>query len=274
MRVYMMTDMEGAAGVLNFEEWIFTDSLYYRAGRELLTREVNAAVDGLFAGGATHVLVADSHGPGGIDITLLDPRVEVHRGYPDDPSQPPLYASCDVAVWVAQHAKACTPYGHLCHTQSFAYVDETVNGVSIGEFGELAMCASELGVRCIFASGDEALTKEAQALVPGIETVAVKWGLKSGTGEDLSEEEYPRYVSAARHRHPVQARELIRAGAQRAVERARREEFGIVPLTPPFTRVVKRRRSASRPYPTVMEVAHPTSVIGAMRERGEEKPVP
>ncbi len=273
MRVYMMTDMEGVAGVLNFEEWIFADSLHYRVGRELLTREVNAAVEGLFAGGATQVLVADGHGPGGIDVTLLDSRVELQRGYPDDPSQPPLYASCDVVVWIGQHAKASTPHGHLCHTQSFGYIDETINGVSVGEFGELAMCASELGVRCIFASGDEALAKEAQALVPGIETVAVKWGLKSGTGEDLPEEEYPRYVAAARHRHPVQARELICAAAQRAVERAGHEEFGIVPLTPPFSRVVRLRRSAARPYPTVIEVAHPTSVIGVMRERGKEKPV-
>ena len=47
------------------------------------------------------------------------------------------------------------------------------NGRPMGEFGECAVCASQLGLRTIFGSGDLAFTKEAQALVPGIETVAV-----------------------------------------------------------------------------------------------------
>ena len=60
-------------------------------------------------------------------------------------------------AWVGQHAKACTPFGHLCHTQSLEYIDESVNGVSIGEFGELALCG-RLGVAPIFGGGDEAFT--------------------------------------------------------------------------------------------------------------------
>ena len=265
-----MTDMEGTAGILDYEHWCTATSPHYRDGQALLTREVNAAVEGLFAGGASYVLVADSHGEGGIDPTLLDPRAELQRRRQHSSS--PL-SSFDAIIWIGQHPKAGTPYGHLCHTQAWSYMDETINGISIGEFGELAMRTSELGVRAIFASGDEALTKEAQALVPGIETVATKRGLRGGKGAELDEEEYSKYYLAAEHRDPVKVREEIRAGAQRAMERARRESFGIIPLHPPFTRVVKLRRGPDRPQPTAMTVTHPTSVIGVMRERGEYKPV-
>jgi len=174
MKVFLMTDLEGVAGVLNFQEWTGPGKPYYPVARELLTLEVNAAVAGLFEGGANHILVCDAHGPGAIDVKLLDPRVELQRGWPEEMWPLGLDNSFDAVTWVGQHAKAGTPFAHLCHTQSLEYLDESVNGISIGEFGELAMCASELGVRAIFGSGDEAFTKEAQALVPGIETASVK----------------------------------------------------------------------------------------------------
>jgi D-amino peptidase len=273
MRVYMMTDLEGVAGVLNFQEWTGPGKPYYEMAREFLTLEVNAAVDGLLEGGATEILVMDAHGPGAINVKLLDPRVEVQRGWSDPVWPLCLDKSFDFVVWVGQHAKACTEYGHLCHTQSLAYIDESVNGISIGEFGELAMCASELGVRAIFGSGDAAFAKEAQTLVPGIEAVAVKWGVKPGSGEDLDEEAYGRHTASARHLHPVRARRLIREGALRAIQRARREEFGIIPLKAPFARVIKLRPNQERPKKTIARMSHPTSFIGVMNTWGEFKPL-
>lgn len=274
MRIYLMTDMEGVAGIQNWD-WTGPGKFHYPVGRELLTAEVNAAVEGLFAGGATSILVSDAHGPGGINVTDLDPRVELQRGWPDEMWPLGLDTSFEAVAWVGQHAKACTPYAHLCHTQSLETLDESVNGVSIGEFGELALCAAELGVRAIFGAGDEAFTKEAQTLVPGIETVAVKRGLRGGTGEDLNEEEYGRHVSSAVHLHPVKARELIREGAKRAAERAVGDlHYGEVPpLTPPLKRVLKLRPGPRRPYPTVMRVSHATSFIGVMNKWGKERPV-
>jgi len=273
MKVYVMTDMEGVAGVMSFHEWTSHGTPYYDMAKEFLTLEVNAAVDGLMAGGATDIHVVDAHGPGGINVKLLDPRATVSRGW-SDPVWPLLLdTSYDYVVWVGQHPKAGTEYGHLCHTQGINYLDESINGVSIGEFGELAMCASELGVRAIFASGDYAFTKEAQALVPGIETVAVKWGVKPGTGDDMTEEQYGRFTGSARHMHPTKSRSLIREGALRAIQRAQRESFGIIPLTPPFTRVVKLRPSKERPKATMAVMKHPTSLIAAMNIWNEFKPI-
>jgi D-amino peptidase len=274
VKIYLMTDLEGVAGVQNWD-WTGPGKPYYAVGRELLTREVNAAAEGLLAGGASEIVVSDAHGPGAIDIQILDPHVEIQRGWPDEMWPLGLDSSFDAVVWVGQHAKACSPYGHLCHTQSLDYIDESVNGISIGEFGELALCAAELGVRAIFGSGDEAFTKEAQALVPGIETVAVKRGLRGGPTEDLDVEHYGRQVSSARHLHPVKARELIREGAERAAARAAADqEYGVVPpLEPPYKRVIKLRRSERRQYPTVMRVSHPTSFIGVMNKWGKERPL-
>ncbi len=273
MRVYVMTNLEGVAGVLNFQEWTGPGRPYYELAKEFLTEEVNAAVDGLFEGGATDIMVMDAHGPGGINIKLLDPRVEISRGWSDPVWPLCLDKSYDFVVWVGQHAKAGTEYAHLCHTQSIEYLDESVNGVCIGEFGELAMCAGELGVRAIFGSGDAAFAKEAQALVPGIETVAVKRGVKPGTGNDLSEDQYWQFTASARHLHPVRARRLIREGALRALRRAQAEDFGLIRLKPPFTRMIKLRPTKERPYATAATMTHPTSFIGAMNMWGEFKPL-
>jgi D-aminopeptidase len=264
MKIYIMTDLEGVAGVLNFQEWTSPGKPYYPVARELLTLEVNAAVDGFFKGGATEILVSDAHGPGAIDVKLLDARVDLLRGWGEGPWPLCLDKSFHALAFVGQHAKAGTPYAHLCHTQSLAYIDLSINGISIGEFGQLAMCASELGVRTIFGSGDLAFTKEAQALVPGIETAAVKRGMKPGAGEDLTEEEYARATASCLHTHPVRVRALIRAGALRAMERARAEDFGIIPLRSPFERVIKLRPNADRPQRMISRVTHPTSVIAAM----------
>jgi hypothetical protein len=67
----------------------------------------------------------------------------------------------------------------------------------------------------------------------------------------------------------VEARRRIRAGALRAIRRAREEQFGLLPLTPPFERVIKMRPTEAKPYRTISRVTHPTSVIGVMNMAGE-----
>ncbi len=269
----MMTDLEGVAGVLNFQDWTGAGQPYYKLAREFLTAEVNAAVDGFFEGGATEILVADGHGGGAVNIHQLDPRAEYLRGWGEGPWPLTLDETFDALVFVGQHSKAGTEYGHLAHTQGTGYLDLSINGVSIGEFGQLSMCASEIGVRTIFGSGDKAFTEEAQKLVPGIETVAVKRGVKAGTGDNLAREAYARFTSSARHLHPVKARRLVREGALRAINRAQKEDFGIVELTPPFERVGKFRPTESNPNWTVSRETHPSSVIALMSTRFNAQPI-
>lgn len=81
MKVYLMTDLEGVAGVMNSVDYCYVGSKYYDLAKELLTKEVNAAIDGFFAAGADEIVVQDGHGEGGINITLLDPRAKLQQGW-------------------------------------------------------------------------------------------------------------------------------------------------------------------------------------------------
>ncbi len=189
MRIYLMTDLEGVAGVRNFEEWTGPGKPYYALAQKLLTREVNAAIDGFFAGGTEFVLVEDGHGPGAIDITRLDPRVDLLRGWADRWPLGLEEGDFDFLACVGQHAMSRTPLSNMAHTQGCSYLEFSVNGNAIGEFGQIAMCATELGVRTIFAAGELAFADEAAALVPAIETVWGKRGNKPGRGDECTEEQ-------------------------------------------------------------------------------------
>src|SRR3954447_17587878 len=123
MRVFVSVDMEGVAGVATLDQIIRGGSGYARA-QELMTAEANAAIRGAFAGGATEVLVNDSHGT--MDNLIhdrLDPRTRVVFGAPR--------ASCmvqgvtrddDVAVFVGYHAAAGAE-GVLSHTFSINFTE-------------------------------------------------------------------------------------------------------------------------------------------------------
>lgn len=263
MKIYIMTDLEGVAGVLDFDNWCSPESRYYELAKEFLTQEVNAAIEGFFAGGAKEILVVDGHGPGAINVKLLDSRVELMRGWPPGPWPLGLDKSFNFLAFVGQHAKAGSIYAHIAHTQSSAYIDLSINGVSIGEFGQLAMCASELGVKSIFASGDLAFTKEAKELIPGIETVSVKRGLNPDNGENCTQHTYIRHNNSAIHIHPVKACQLIREGAERAIKRMKEENFGIIPLKPPFEKVDILRPNNEQPK-RYSRITHPESVIAIL----------
>ena len=71
MKLYILTDIEGVAGVADFEDYSYPTGRFYPQSRHLLTLEVNAAVDGALAAGADDILVADGHGPGAINVEEL-----------------------------------------------------------------------------------------------------------------------------------------------------------------------------------------------------------
>ncbi|MEO2003505.1 MAG: M55 family metallopeptidase, partial [Candidatus Poribacteria bacterium] len=245
----------------------------YDQAQRLLTLEVNAAIAGFAAAGATEFMVADGHGRGAINIELLDSRADMRRGWPQGWPLGLDDGDVDFLAFVGQHAKAGTEFAHLAHTQGLNYIDLAVNGVSIGEFGQLAMCASELGIRTIFGCGDLAFTVEAPALVPGIETVCVKRGLRPGSGDEMTTAQYEHRNTAAVHVQPERARRMIEAGAEKALLRAGSEEFGIIPLTGPFERVARFRPENSDDPITISRETHPTSVVGMMNLAFDRRPV-
>ncbi len=270
MKIYIMTDMEGVAGVLEHDNWCQPaqrgyPGRYYDLGREFLTQEVNAAIEGFCQGGAETIVVSDGHGAGGINPATLDRRAQLMRGWPEGYPLG-IDTTYDAVAWVGQHAKAGTPRAHLAHTQWFNYLDQTINGLSIGEFGEFALCASELGVPAIFGSGDEAFCQEAMALVPGIITVAVKRGTTPDDGHTLDTQAYMAHNLSAVHLHPEVARRAIRERALAAIQKfaAARGRYGIVKLEPPYECATMLRPDAEHPTARIDRATHPTSIIGVL----------
>ncbi|WP_135547950.1 M55 family metallopeptidase [Paenibacillus cymbidii] len=254
MKVYMMTDLEGVCGVLGFDQWAVPEGRYYDEAKRLLTLEVNAAIEGFCAAGATEIDVIDGHGHGGINQLLLDRRAGYLRGPWPGPYPLMMDESYDVMAFVGQHAKAGTPCAHMAHTGMFSVLDYEVNGLSVGEYGLYTMCGETMGIRTIFGSGDEAFAQEAQALTPGVETVSVKRGINPGSGDECSAEGYRQKNNGARHMHPERARELIRAGAEQALRRFAEapETFAAIGMRPPYRKVVKYRSVGANPAYTLI----------------------
>ena len=261
MKVYMVTDIEGVAGVLDYENWCTRKGIFYHQGGALLTKEVNAAAEGLYAGGVSAITVLDGHGEGGIDPALLDPRADLIRG-PGTEYPPGLDNTYDGICWIGQHAKAGTPFSHLTHTQSFSYIDVTLNGISIGEFGQVALCSMELGVPSFFASGEKALCGEAGALTPGILTVSVKEGLLPDGKENLSAAQYASAKLGARHLSLEKARLKISAGAQEAARALKNnpDRFSYPQISPPYEMRNIFRRDEEHAERWEIKRTHPTSI--------------
>ena len=80
MKIFISADLEGINGVAAPEDVEETGSGYQQA-RVFMTEEVNAVVSGAFAGGATEVVVCDSHNvAANIKVEQLDDRAQLLRG--------------------------------------------------------------------------------------------------------------------------------------------------------------------------------------------------
>lgn len=177
--VYILTDLEGVAGVVTFYEQTSKGEAYYDAACRLLTAEVNAATEGLLGEGVERVLVSDAHGPGGIAYEHLHEKAELIHGRPItlrqllDPA-----GECDAVIFVGQHAMAGGATANLGHTLASKTTDcITINGRAVGEIALAALYVGQFGVPVVFLSGDEAACGEVQELIPGIVTASVKRGL-------------------------------------------------------------------------------------------------
>ncbi|MGD9518934.1 MAG: M55 family metallopeptidase [Armatimonadota bacterium] len=206
MKVYLMTDLEGVAGVFTWENRDDTSLENHERRcrqRRWLAKEVSAAVDGCYRGGATEVIVNDGHGAGyTIDLDYMDPRAWVLNGLDRPFWLTYLDESCNATGLVGAHAKAGTEGACLYHTMSTHIRNWTFNGLSLGEAGLQAAIAGHYDVPFVFISGDAYACKEMEELIPGVVTVPVKFGLSR---------------TAALQCAPERARELIREGAERAM---------------------------------------------------------
>jgi D-amino peptidase len=226
MKAYVLTDLEGVAGVQRWNQTREAGTPSEQAKR-LLTAEVNAAIEGILeAAPDSEIVVWDGHGSGGMDIERLHPAASF---IPRGPIAPPYFLDegFDALYFVGQHAMAGTPDAPLSHTYSSKTTEyRKLNGIEMGEFGFRAALAGSFGVRTVFISGDDKAVAEARALVPGIYGAAVKEG---------------RGIELAIHLSPQRARELIRQAAGEATRH--REEIPPLRLDPPYVQEIRLLRN-------------------------------
>lgn len=187
MKVLVSVDIEGVAGVTHVEQTRSGNGEYERA-RRWMTAEANAAICGAFDGGATEVLVNDSHGSfRNLLLDELDERAEMVTGKPRYLSMMAgVEQACDAVFMVGYHARA-QAVGVLAHTiNSFAFRRVVVNGMELGEAGLYGALAGEFGVPVALLSGDDVFLAETQSLFPGAVSVQTKRAQGNATCVSLS----------------------------------------------------------------------------------------
>jgi D-amino peptidase len=244
MRVYISVDMEGIAGVSHHKPTNRTDS-EYPAAVALMVGEANAAIGGAVSAGATDILVNDSHG-GMYNLTPaeVDPAARLLQGQKAwsmvagaEPRPGAPEPAFDVALFVGYHARAGHPTGTIAHTYTGGPTETRLNGRPTGEYGFNALVLGAWGVPVGLVAGDDALAAEVEGWLPWAERVVVKEGF--GT-------------SAAASVHPDTARDLVRAGAARAVERARAGELRRLEVDPPVVIEVDYRRALEADFAAIV----------------------
>jgi D-amino peptidase len=174
VRVFVSVDMEGMAGVATLDQVVRGGTGYPRA-QELMTAEANAAIRGAFDGGATEVVVNDSHGT--MDNLIhdrLDPRARVLFGAPRASCMVQGISRGDaVALFVGYHAGSGME-GVLSHTFSTNFTELRVNGRPMTEAEVNGLYAAWYGVPVGLVTGDDRICEVARKAFPGCTTVEVK----------------------------------------------------------------------------------------------------
>jgi D-amino peptidase len=240
MKVYVICDLEGTAGVVDHGLQCRFSGDYYREAREQATRELNALVEGLTDAGVSEIIAWDGHAgfPGGIDPLSVRERCRIITGAGDGG---PLLLdnSFDAVCLLGLHAMARTKRAVLAHSFMPFFDEIIINGTAIGEIGMNCLTAGQYDLPVILVSGDQAAAEEATQLVSGITCAVVKYGL-SETAVDLSRQSPALSLSSA------EACNLIRCKAKTAVSRI--HDIKPMKLASPYTLTVtyKERQYAEQ----------------------------
>ena len=206
LRVYISADMEGVVGAVTGEQ-LGPGGFEYGRFRQLMTNEVNAAIEAAREMGATEILVSDSHGNGqNLLMEQLPADVQLVRSWPRPlMMMEGIDETFDAALLIGYHASTANTEGVRAHTISSANLTSVrINGVEMMEASINAAIAGDFGVPVVMISGDDATIAEARAIIGDVEGAVVKWSYG---------------FHSARTLMPEPAKELIRQTVRRALGR-------------------------------------------------------
>lgn len=220
MNIYLSVDMEGITGL---PDHTFVDSAKhnYERSRRIMTEEANAIIRSAFEKGADKVLVNDSHSKmNNLLVEDIHPDADLITG---DLKPLSMVQSIDStfegAIFAGYHSRAGQP-GVMSHSMIFGVRNMFINDVVIGELGFNAYVAGHFGVPVIMVAGDDGACREAEALIPGIVTAAVKQSISR---------------SAVKTLHPTKAHALLAEKTGEAIAK----RHTIQPLVPPKNPVLR-----------------------------------
>lgn len=206
MKLLIAVDMEGATGVVSWEQ-VDPKAAEYQRFRHLLTADVNAAIEGALEAGATEILVSDGHwNSGNVLIEELHPKARLNTGTPSPFSMvQSAQHGVDAAFFVGYHARMGTMHAILDHTWSSTRVMNVwINDRLTGEVGLNAAVCGAFGAPVLLVTGDQSVAAEAKDWIPGIEAAIVKTACGRAAAQVLP---------------PSQTHPIIHDAAKRAVSR-------------------------------------------------------
>jgi len=215
MKAYISVDIEGITGIVSFSQCGRPDGQHFDFGfaRRMLTHDVNAAIRGLRAAGATEVVVKDSHATcKNLLVDELEPGTELISGFGSgkDGMMDGIDASFSASLLVGYHGMAGALNSMMEHALVGGLHRFWINGELAGEIAVSAAVAGAYGVPTILVTSDKAACDEAEACIPGVRTYSTKDG-------------YGRFMG--RLKHPS----VTGPGIEQAAKQALEDASGIAP---------------------------------------------
>ncbi|MDH3742030.1 MAG: M55 family metallopeptidase [Hyphomicrobiales bacterium] len=188
MRIFISVDMEGTTGLERLEE-IFRGLPGFDKFRQLMAGDANAVIQGAIEGGATEIVVSDSHGymcniyPDDLIKGVQLKRGQIRRQWCQMKT---FDRTFDAAILVGYHAKAGTEDGILAHTWITGFKDVRVNGQSVPEPSLNTWLAGSFGAPVVMLSGDNYVIEQAMPVMGDIEYAQLKTSTGFFSGDHLA----------------------------------------------------------------------------------------
>jgi D-amino peptidase len=197
-KIYISADMEGISGIVGDDQLSPGGSEYGRS-RKLMAEDVNAAVRGALAGGATEIVVNDSHGgQRNLSPEDLDPSARlISHSFKRYGMMEGLDETFHAVIFIGYHAKADTPGGLFAHTGSGVVRDLQIEGRSVGEGGMNTMLAEWYGVPVVLVTGDDVAVAQVREVAIAARGVVVKRAINVRATELMSLREARKEIEAS-----------------------------------------------------------------------------
>lgn len=222
MKIWISCDMEGVAGIVDWDQ-CRPGSPGYALGCELLQAEVNAAIEGAVAAGATEIVVNDSHSR----MANLDPRRIAGNAKYLSGRHKPMYmmqgldASFDAVFLVGYHGSISGRPSTMSHTYNpEVFAGVRVNGEYVGESGINALVMAHYGTPIALVTGDRLTAEETKPFAPDSVDITTKESITRAAALSL---------------HPDESCRLIREGAEAAVAKVRERAVRVPEIATPVT---------------------------------------